>query len=42
MFGVVEVPEGAGRLIILLLAIDQATPDDIAWFDDVQLYRIEP
>jgi len=41
MFGVVEVPEGAGRLIILLGAAGQTSPDDVAWYDDVELYKLE-
>jgi hypothetical protein len=41
MFGVVRVPEGAGNLVILLLARDQASPDDVAWFDDVRVYALD-
>jgi hypothetical protein len=41
LFGVVDVPEGAGRLVILLGAARQASPEDVAWYDDVQLHRLE-
>jgi len=41
MFGVVEVPEGVGQLVILLGARDQTTLDDAAWFDDVHLYNLK-
>jgi hypothetical protein len=40
LFGVVEVPEGAGRLLILLGVGGQATADDAVWFDDVGLYKL--
>jgi hypothetical protein len=42
LFGVVEVPEGAGRLLILLGVGGQAAADDAAWFDDVELYQLNP
>ena len=41
MLGVVQVPDGAGNLVILLLARGQPTPDDAAWFDDVRLYALD-
>jgi hypothetical protein len=41
LFGVVEVPEGAGRLLILLGVGGQSTADDVAWFDDVELYKLD-
>ncbi|MBM4036589.1 MAG: hypothetical protein FJ291_33040 [Planctomycetes bacterium] len=41
MLGVVEVPEGAGRLLILLCVADQPAANDIAWFDDVRVHRLE-
>jgi len=40
MFGVVEVPGGAGKLVILLCVSGQASADDVAWFDDVELHRL--
>jgi hypothetical protein len=40
LFGVVEVPEGVGRLLILLGVGGQRTADDAAWFDDVELYEL--
>jgi len=39
--GVVEVPEGVGRLLVLLLVGDQPTDGDLAWFADAGVYRIE-
>ena len=41
IFGVAEVPDGAGRLVLLLCVADQATHNDIAWFDDVSVHRLE-
>ena len=41
LFGVVEVPKPAAKLVILLLAGDQPKDDDAAWFDDVELYLLE-
>lgn len=41
MLGVVEVPQGAGRLLVLLGVSGQTTPDDVAWFDDVRAHRLE-
>ncbi len=40
MLGVVQVPEGAGRLELLLGASGQASADDAVWYDDVRLYRL--
>jgi len=40
LFGVVEVPEGVGRLSILLGVGGQSAAEDVAWFDDVELYRL--
>jgi len=40
-FGVVEVPSGVGRLVLLLCISDQAGADDVAWFDDVSVYQVE-
>lgn len=40
LFGVAEVPEGAGRLVVLLGVRGQTSPDDTVWFDDVELYRL--
>ncbi|MEN6643814.1 MAG: hypothetical protein ABFE08_15345 [Armatimonadia bacterium] len=39
--GVAEVPEGVGRLIILLGVGGQASDQDVAWFDDVKAYRLK-
>jgi hypothetical protein len=41
IFGVVEVPESAGKLVVLLGVGDQGTAEDVAWFDDVGVYGIE-
>lgn len=40
-FGVVTVPREAEQLVILLAVRNQATEDDVCWFDDVALYRLE-
>ncbi len=40
LFGVVEVPEGVGRLLILLGVGGQSTAEDVVWFDDVELYKL--
>ena len=40
LFGVVEVPDGAGRLLILLGVEGQTATEDTAWFDDVELYKL--
>ncbi|MDY0169619.1 MAG: hypothetical protein RBS80_23960 [Thermoguttaceae bacterium] len=40
VFGVVEVPEEVGSLVILLGVGNQPSPDDAAWFDQVQLHRL--
>lgn len=42
LFGVATVPERAGKLLILLGAGGQQSPEDVAWFDDVRLYRLGP
>jgi len=41
LFGVVQVPEGAGRLVILLGIGGQASPEVACWYDVVELYRLE-
>ncbi len=41
ILGVVEIPEGVGKLVILLGVGGQPTEKDVAWFDDVELYRID-
>jgi hypothetical protein len=41
MSDVVEVPDGAGKLLILLGVNDQVTAEDVAWFDDIQLYKLD-
>jgi hypothetical protein len=40
LFGVVEVPERAARLVVLLSVSGQDTSEDTVWFDDVELYRL--
>ena len=40
LFGVVEVPAEAGKLLILLEVAGQRSTDDVAWFDDVELYPL--
>ena len=39
-FGVVEIPEGVGRMLVLLGVGGPGTEDDQAWFDDVGVYRL--
>ncbi len=39
-FGVVTVPEGVGRLIVLLSVTGQLTEDDACWFDNLGVYRL--
>jgi len=41
LLGVVQVPEGAGRLVILLGTSGQASPEDVCWYDDVELCRLD-
>jgi hypothetical protein len=40
MLGVVQVPEGVGRLELLLGASGQVSAEDAVWYDDVRLYRL--
>jgi hypothetical protein len=40
IFGVVEVPEEVGRLVILLCVGHHESESDVAWFDDVELHRL--
>lgn len=40
MFGVAEVPEDVGKLVILLGAQGQQSSSDVIWYDDVGLYRL--
>lgn len=40
-FGAVQVPQGVGRLVVLLLVRGQASDDDVAWFDDAAVYAID-
>lgn len=37
-FGIARVPEGAGRLVLLLGVRGQFTAEDTVWFDDAQVY----
>jgi hypothetical protein len=38
--GVVTVPDGAGRLVVLLNVTGQTTEDDVCWFDNLGVYRL--
>ncbi len=40
-FGVVTVPPGAGKLVILLDVTGQVTEDDVCWFDSLALHRLQ-
>jgi len=39
--GVATVPEGVGKLVVLLVAKGQASEEDIAWFDDASVVKVE-
>jgi len=39
-FGVVTVPPGAGKLVVLLDVHGQQTDADVCWFDNVELHRL--
>jgi hypothetical protein len=41
LFGVAEVPPEAARLVVLLLVRGQRSPDDAAWFDDVEVFPLD-
>ncbi|MEW6355318.1 MAG: hypothetical protein AB1696_03255 [Planctomycetota bacterium] len=41
LFGVVEIPETVGKLVILLGVSDQESAEDAAWYDDVRVYKLE-
>ena len=41
LFGVAEVPDGVGRLVILLGVKGQKSPDDVVWYDDIELYQLK-
>lgn len=41
MAGVVTVPEGAGFIVPLLNAAGQRSADDMIWYDDVVIFRID-
>jgi hypothetical protein len=40
IFVVSTVPDGAEKLVVLLNAGSQKSANDIAWFDDVEVYRL--
>ncbi len=40
-FGVVTVPDNAGKIVILLNAEHQLSDSETCWFDNVALYRME-
>jgi hypothetical protein len=39
--GVGVVPEGAGKLVVLLSADGQRTDKDVMWWDDITAYRVD-
>ena len=41
ILGVVDVPETAGQIVILLSVAGQRSDRDRVWFDDVGLYRLD-
>ncbi|MEN6495997.1 MAG: hypothetical protein ABFD16_17075 [Thermoguttaceae bacterium] len=40
LFGVVEIPEGVGRLTLLLGASGQTSPEDVLWYDEVEVHQL--
>ena len=40
-FAALEVPEGAGIMVLLLGAERQSSPNDVIWYDDVGVYRLD-
>ncbi|MDD4267759.1 MAG: hypothetical protein PHO07_10540 [Pirellulales bacterium] len=40
-FGVVTVPAAAGQLVVLLGVRGQQTANDVCWFDNVAVYRLD-
>jgi hypothetical protein len=40
-FGVAEVPEGVGQLLILLCVDGQTSPEDVIWFDDLHCHKVD-
>jgi hypothetical protein len=41
IFGAVTVPEDVGKLVVLLGVHGQHAAEDVAWYDDVHLYKLE-
>lgn len=41
MLAVVDVPEDAGRLPVLLDIRGQSTDEDVVWFGDVRVCRLD-
>lgn len=41
LFGTAVVPDGAGRLVLLLSAHGQRSPDDACWYDDVRVVKLD-
>jgi hypothetical protein len=39
MFGAVQVPDGAGRMVILLEAAGQTDMSDVIWYDGVEVFK---
>ena len=40
LFGVAQVPEGVGRMLILLGASEQTTASDVLWYDNLEVYKL--
>jgi len=40
LIGVVQVPDAAGKLVVLLGVAGQRSPHDVAWYDDVEVCEI--
>lgn len=41
LFGVAEVPDGVGRIVLLLGVAGQSSDQDTIWYDDIAVYRLE-
>lgn len=39
-FGAVQVPAGAGRMVVLFQAVEQSTASDVIWYDAVEVYKL--
>lgn len=40
LFGVARVPDGVGRMVVLLGASGQSAASDVIWYDDVEVHKL--